>query len=273
MNWIRGNKGRPFFLYFAVSVPHAALQVPDDELEPYIGAWDEEPLNDGQYTPHPRPRAARAGMISRMDRDIGKVLNALAEHDLTNNTLVVFASDNGPGSEGGADLAFFNSTGGLRGQKRDLYEGGIRVPMIVRWPNVIKPDQRTAHISAMWDILPTFAELAGQSPNSDVDGISMVPLFRGEEQQVHQYLYWEFHSGSKSAIGDVVSAQAVRMGDWKGVRKRTADYDRLRSMELYDLSSDRGEQQNIASEHPSIVERIAEIMDQRTPSDLDDWNF
>ena len=273
VNWIRANAKHPFFLYLAFTAPHAALQVPDEELAQYEGAWPEQPLNDGQYTPHPKPRAARAGMISHMDSDINRILEVVAELGLDNNTVIMFSSDNGPGSEGGADLEFFDSTGGLRGQKRDLYEGGIRVPMIVRWPGVISPGQRTDHLSAFWDILPTFAELAGQPIPDDTDGISMLPLLLGQEQQAHESLYWEFHSGAKGIPTSTVSSQAVRMGNWKAVRRRLTDYHPIESMELYDIVADRTETNDVAALHPEVVRQIAVIMEQRELSEFDVWNF
>ena len=272
LDWIRENSGDRFFLYFALSSPHAALQVPDEEVAAYEGAWEEIPLNDGEYTPHPKPRAARAGMVSRMDRDIGRLLETLAELQIDNETLVIFASDNGPGSEGGADLDFFASTAGLRGEKRDLYEGGIRVPMIVRWPGVISPGQTTDHVSAFWDILPTFAELSGQPIPDHADGLSMVPLFLGQPQPVHNYLYWEFHAGSESAMGETMSSQAVRLGRWKAVRT-FGNRQGGSETELFDLVADPGETANVASLYPDTLEDVFEIFESRTESPFAEWNF
>ena len=208
-----------------------------------------------------------------MDSDINRIMAVIAELGLDDNTVIMFSSDNGPGSEGGADLEFFDSTGGFRGQKRDLYEGGIRMPMIVRWPGVISPGQRTDHLSAFWDILPTFAELAGQSIPDDTDGISMLPLLLGRKQQTHESLYWEFHSGAKSAPTPTVSSQAVRMGNWKAVRRRLTDYHPIESMELYDIVADPTETNDVAALHPEVVRQIAVIMEQREPSEFDVWNF
>lgn len=259
------RQDQPFFLYLAYTTPHAALQVPDEELAAYDGLPDK-PLNSGDYTPHPRPRAARAGMISRMDTDIGRVLAALDVNGQLGNTLVIFASDNGPGREGGADLNFFASTGGLRGEKRDLYEGGIRVPMIAWWPGRIAGGSRSDHVSAFWDVMPSLAELAGvKAPPGQ--GISLVPTLLGGTQRQHEYLYWEFHEPRKAA-------QAVLMGNWKLIRHRGTDRaksaDRL---ELFDLSSDPFERNNVAKAQPKVVARGLRLMDQRQPSPQREFNF
>ncbi|MFQ5811206.1 MAG: arylsulfatase, partial [Armatimonadota bacterium] len=206
LEFIRKNRDESFFLYLPYTIPHAEVIVPEDSLAEYRGKFPEKPFEGGHYCAQETPNAARAGMITRMDRDIGRVFALLKELGLDEDTLVMFSSDNGPCAAGGQDYQFFESQGPLRGIKRDLYEGGIRVPTIARWPGKIEAGAVSEHVSAFWDVLPTFAELAGGEPPADIDGISMAPtlLGRSDEQKQHEYLYWE-HKG----------AQAVRLGDWK----------------------------------------------------------
>jgi arylsulfatase A-like enzyme len=256
LGFVREHRDERFFLYLAYPVPHLALQVPDEDLREYAGAFDETPYRgDRGYLPHPTPRAAYAAMITRMDSDIGRLMALLADLGLDENTLVVFASDNGPSWVGGVDREFFDSSGGLRGRKAQLYEGGIRVPMIARWPGRVAPGSVSDHVSAFWDVLPTFAELAGAPTPAALDGLSMVPtlLGRPHEQTAHELLYWE-HARAQ---------QAIRVGDWKAHRKRPGD-----PIELYDLSSDPGEQHDVAARHPEVVARLTALMrDARTPSE------
>ncbi len=267
LRFIRRNKDRPLFLYFPSTIPHVALQVPDEELKPYLGQWDETPFTraGGGYTPHQTPRAAYAAMISRLDKDFGRIMAELKALGLDGNTLVLFSSDNGTTHlEQEVDFKFFESVGPLRGLKGSLYEGGIRVPMIARWPGKIKPGTTTDHISAFCDVLPTIAEAAGAAPPEGIDGLSFLPTLLGqpEKQKQHEYLYWEF-----PAYG---GQQAVRMGPWKAVRQNTlakANRDPLR-IELYDLDDDIGEQQDLADARPEIVRKAAAIMKHaRRPSE------
>lgn len=185
-------------------------------------------------------------MVTRLDADVGRLLARLAELNLDRNTLVVFTSDNGPHREGGADPDFFRSSGGLRGIKRDLYEGGIRVPFIARWTNRIRAGQTNDHPLAFWDVLPTFAQLAGARVPRDVDGISFVPALRGARQPTHDYLYWEFYEGG--------FMQAARAGRWKALRRITDA-----APELYDLASDPAERHNVAAQHPDVVTSMNRI--------------
>jgi arylsulfatase A-like enzyme len=211
----------------------------------------------------PDPKKGHAAMISRMDRDIGTLLAKLKALRIDENTLVIFSSDNGPHKEGGADPAFFNSNGPLTGIKRDLYEGGIRVPLVARWPGKIKPGSVTDHVSAFWDFLPTAAELAGAETPANIDGISVVPTLLGqpEKQKEHEYLYWEFHErGGK---------QAVRMGDFKGVRLNVHK-DPNSPLELYDLKRDMAEKHNIAAEHPDVSAKIEAIF-KTARTDAERW--
>ena len=270
LQFVRQNADRPFFLYFPSTIPHVALQIPDEELKPYLGKWDETPFtNTGSslgYTPHLTPRAAYAAMISRLDRDAGRIVSLVDELGLGENTLVVFSSDNGTTHlDKEVDAEFFNSVGPLRGLKGSLYEGGIRVPMIARWTGKIAPGTTSDHVSAFWDVMPTLAEIAQTAPPEGIDGISFAPTLFGrpERQKEHDYLYWEF-----SSYG---GQQAVRMGDWKGVRQnmsRPNNPDPLK-IELYNLATDVGEQHDVAAEHPEIVDRIRAIMrEAHTPSKL-----
>ncbi|HWN94609.1 MAG TPA: sulfatase-like hydrolase/transferase, partial [Methylomirabilota bacterium] len=204
----------------------------------------------------PQPEKNKAAMITRMDRDIGNLLNILKGSKLDTNTVIFFTSDNGPHKEGGVDPAFFNSSGPVRGIKRDLYEGGIRVPMIVRWTGTIKPGQTSDFPWAFWDFLPTAADIAGVKDKipPGLDGQSVLPTLLGKHQKPHEFLYWEFHEKG--------SRQAVRMGDWKAVRLATN-----KSIELYDLKADAGETNNVAVSHPDIVAKIeAYLRTARTDS-------
>ena len=241
----------PFFLYLPYTVPHA-----NNELGRATGDGMEVP-DYGSYAKRdwPTPEKGFAAMIERLDRDVGRILEKLDERGLAGDTIVFFSSDNGPHAEGGHSPEFFNSNGPLRGIKRDLYEGGIRVPMLVRWPRRIEPGRASDEPWAFWDVLPTCAELAGVAAPQGLDGISMLPTLLGRPQpERHEYLYWEFHErGFK---------QAVRMGRWKGVRLALDG-----PIELYDLEEDVGESREIASSHPKIVERIDAIMrEARTES-------
>ncbi len=256
LQFIEDNKEHPFFLYLPFPVPHAAIQVPDDSLEEYEGAFQETPyLGDKGYLPHPKPRAGYAAMITRMDREIGRIMTQLENLGLDQNTLLMFSSDNGPTFNGGTDSAFFESAGPLRGLKTMLHEGGIRVPLIARWPGKIQPGRVTDHISAFWDILPTITDILDIDPPSDTDGISFLPTLLGQnkKQSEHEYLYWEYQG-----------KQAVRMGDWKGYRP---GLDQV--MELYNLREDIGEKHDLASSKPEIVSQIKDIMKKaRTESQL-----
>jgi arylsulfatase A-like enzyme len=209
----------------------------------------------GQYTDlnWPEPQKGHAAMITRMDADIGRLVEKLEELGIDERTIVLFSSDNGPHHEGGADPAFNDSSGPLKGTKRDLYEGGIRVPLVARWPGKIKPGTVTDHPSAFWDFLPTACELAGVKAPEGIDGISYLPTLLGkpDAQKRHDYLYWEFYEqGGK---------RAVRQGKWKAVQPNVIK-DPDGPIELYDLSEDLGEESNVAADHPEIVRRMRAIM-------------
>jgi arylsulfatase A len=261
---------RPFFLYLNYTVPHAELRVPDDSIAPFKGKFQEtgfvnekadarpagfEDVSLG-YRSQPVPRAAFVAMVTRMDRDIGRLVDQLRARGLDDRTLILFTSDNGPHREGGADPAFFNSSGGLRGIKRDLYEGGIRVPLIARWTGTIPSGRDSSHVWAHWDMFPTLAELAGARIPSGLDGRSMARTLRGEPQPTSEFLYWEFHERGFQ--------QAVRMGRWKGVRLKKDG-----PLELYDLEVDLAEQRDVATVQPDVVARIEKyLLTARTDSSL-----
>jgi arylsulfatase A-like enzyme len=259
LKFLDDSKDAPFFLYLPYTIPHAELNVPEDSMKPYRGKFKEKSFpGAGNYGATDEPRAAFAGMVSRMDRDVGRIVSKLKKLGLDNNTLILFTSDNGPHKEGGHDPEYFNSNGPLRGVKRDLYEGGIRVPMIARWPKSIKPGTKCDHISAFWDFMPTCAELAGAKIPKGIDGISYAPVLSGkpEKQQTHEYMYWEFHERGLT--------QAVRMGDWKAFRPGKG-----KPLELYNLKDDIGEQNNIADKHPKIIAKIENyIKSARTESEI-----
>ncbi len=242
LEFIAKQDDRPFFLHVCYTAPHAnnemgrdtgdGMQVPG--YEPYQAeAW-------------PNQEKGFAAMITRMDRDVGRILQSLQSSGLERNTLVIFTSDNGPHKEGGHDPNFFSSSGPLRGIKRDLYEGGIRVPALAWWPGTIEAGQVSDQVWAFWDILPTLAELAGVSTPSGLDGRSIVPALLGKKLPEHDFLYWEFHEGR--------FAQAVRIGRWKAVRQNPG-----KPVELYNLAEDLAESRNVAGDHPDVVKRAIDL--------------
>lgn len=241
--FIRRNRARPFFLYFATTLPHANNEAGDRGMEiPDYGIYRD--------LPWPEPQKGHAAMITRLDQDVGRILDQLERLGLTDRTLVLFTSDNGPHREGGNDPEFNDSNGPFRGIKRDLYEGGIRVPLIARWPGRIPKGVVSDHVCAFWDYLPTFAELLGVALPVDVDGISFLPTLLGDpsRQRQHAFLYWEFHERP-------ATVQAIRMGKWKAVRHSPSG-----PVELYDLSTDPGESRDLAGQHPEVVEKIREYL-------------
>ncbi|MCD6288339.1 MAG: arylsulfatase [Candidatus Hydrogenedentes bacterium] len=262
LDFVERNRDIPFFLYWACTIPHA-----NNESMKMGREHGMEVPDFGRYKNKNWPDAEKgyAAMITRLDRDVGSLMAKIKELGLDNKTIVMFSSDNGPHKEGGADPEFFDSNGPLRGWKRDMYEGGIRVPLIARWPGEISPGSVTGHISAFWDMMPTWAELAGVRTPRGVDGISMVPTLLGYDfrQKKHEYLYWEFHEGG--------GKMAVRAGIYKAVRLN-ADKDPNGPIELYNLREDLGEQHNIADQHPVIAKRMAHYMEiAQTPSKEWPW--
>ena len=262
VSFVEKNKDTPFFLYLAYTTPHAEMLLPESStFEDYKGKAKvpEKPYtqngpsgasdnNRSPYRSQEFPAAAYAAQITHLDSCVGVMMDQLKAFGLAENTMVIFTSDNGPHSEGGANPAYFGSSGPLRGQKRDLYEGGIRVPFIVKWPARVEAGSRSAHASAFWDMLPTFAAAAGiDSPKTD--GLSLLPTLLGQpdKQGDHDYLYWEFHENP-------TTDQAIRQGNWKAVR-----HDPAGEIELYDLSGDVGEENNVADRNPETVQKMADL--------------
>jgi arylsulfatase len=256
LRFIRDHRDEPFFLYLPLTIPHLAIQVPDEALAPYEGKILETPYEHrGAYFEHRSPHAGYAAMVSYMDRDIGRVIDLIEQLGLSESTLVLFTSDNGPTYDrlGGADSDFFNSSGLLRGRKGSVYEGGIRVPLIARWRGTIRGRQMSDLVAAFWDVLPTLCDIAGMKTPDGADGISFAPTLRGAgEQRTHDYLYWEF-----PAYG---FQQAVRAGNWKAVRHAVNRGDT--DFELYDLSEDIAERQNLAKKHPEVVRRLKHLAEE-----------
>ena len=263
LKFIEDNQENPFFLYVPTIIPHAELVVPEERMAKYRGRFEEENpyqgVDDGPtyklggYMSQDHPRAAFAAMVELLDEQVGEIVAKLEALGLAENTLIVFTSDNGPHQEGGADPDFFNSNGPFKGYKRDLYEGGIHVPMVAYWPGTIQSG-KTDHISAFWDVLPTFASIANEKIDTAIDGISFRPTLLGEEgQQEHDYLYWEFvEQGGK---------QAVRKGNWKAVRLGVKENPNA-PIELYDLIGDPAEEHNVAAEFPEVVQEMTAIMQE-----------
>ncbi|MEM9016992.1 MAG: arylsulfatase [Verrucomicrobiota bacterium] len=252
LEFVDENKEGPFFLYYPTIIPHLALQVPYDELTPYLNEWDETPYIGKSYQPNPTPRATYAAMISYMDKQIGRLMAKLEEHGLAENTVIFFTSDNGTTFvKQQVDYEFFNSVAHLRGLKGETYEGGIRVPMIIRWPAMVEAGVMSDHISAHYDALATIADIAGVETEADHDGISYLPALLGEEQPEHEYLFWDF-----AGYGGQV---AMRQGKWKAV-VREAKKNPDAKVELYDLEADPSEEKNLAETLPEEVERLTQMM-------------
>ncbi len=270
--FIENNKDKPFFLFVPSIIPHAELAAPEAFMEKYrrkllpekeyIGTDSGENFREGPYGSQSETHTAFAAMIDLLDQQVGEIVQKVDELGLKDNTLIIFTSDNGPHREGGADPEYFDSNGPLRGYKRDLYEGGIRVPMIARWPGKTEAGTETDHISAFWDVFPTFSSITGVALPDNTDGISFLPSLEGrvDDQKKHTYLYWEFHEKG----GRI----AARKGDWKAVK-----YNMFKNpdgpLELYNLEEDIGEENNVADKYPETVKEMEEIFrTSRTPSDV-----
>ncbi len=247
LSWIRSHREEPFFLYLPLTIPHA-----NNEATRGVGDGAEVP-DHGIYSDlrWPEPDRGQAAMITRMDRGVGRILDLLVELDIAEDTLVLFSSDNGPHNEAGHNPTRFNPSGPLRGMKRDLYEGGIRVPFLAWWPGVIQPGRVSDHVGYFGDVMATLSELVGQRTPAGTDSVSFLPVLTGKgEQAKHEFLYWEFYEGG--------SAQAVRIDNWKGVREPML----TGPIELYDLSTDPGEKYNISRSAPKVVEAMEQIMER-----------
>lgn len=253
VSFVRDNRDKPFFLYYPTVLPHLALQAPQADIDAYLGQWPETPYQGRSYLPHPTPRSCYAAMISFVDKQVGRLMALLNELDLDKDTIVFFTSDNGTTHlKGQVDYDFFASVTPLRGLKGSLYEGGIRVPMIVRWPGKIAGNSVTKHQAAHYDILATLADLAGASIPESTDGISFVPtLCAQSRQRAHDYLFWDFHGYGGQL--------AARMGRWKGIKQGLKKNPEA-PLELYDLENDISETTDVAKQHPNLCEKIKEIM-------------
>ncbi|MFM1802354.1 MAG: hypothetical protein RJA81_1706, partial [Planctomycetota bacterium] len=283
VKFVELNQDRPFFLYYPTTVPHLALQVPDDSLEEYKGRFEETPYDGTRaYLPNLTPRATYAAMVTRMDREIGRILKKVDELGLTENTIVVFTSDNGPlyNELGGTDTDFFNSAKDLRGRKGSVYEGGVRVPTLVKFPGRVGLKTESDRITGFEDWLPTLLSLAGLQSKipDDVDGVDFSATLRGQSQPVREFLYREFPGYG--------GQQAVWSGKWKAVRqnlnrpaagaaakKAAGKKQNARPVnivtELYDLEADHTESKDVASENPEVVRQMELIMKQQhTPSEI-----
>lgn len=270
LQFIEDNRAKPFFLFIPTVLPHAELAGPEDEFyKKYEHRFQETPHQGNDYGPQAtvpgyasvaKPRATYAAMVERMDHYVGQVVEKLKTMGLLENTLIIFTSDNGAHSEGGADPAFFNSTAGLRGQKRDLYEGGVRVPFIAHWPERIRQPGESHHIAAFWDLLPTFTELAGAPSARYTDGLSLVPVLTGKgKQAAHPYLYWEFHEAG--------GRQAVRAGKWKLVKLQVKNPSKT-SYELYNLEKDTGETKNLLPRKKKVFKQLTAYIEEAHTENL-----
>lgn len=270
LKFIDDHQDQPFFLYVPSIIPHAELIAPDELMAKHVGRFEETPWKGvdegptykmGGYMSQENPRAAFVAMVELLDQQVGEIIDRLEALGLRENTLIIFTSDNGPHREGGADPDFFNSNGPWKGYKRDLYEGGIRVPMVANWPGSITPGT-SDHISAFWDIFPTMAALTNQATPKDINGISLLPTLTGNlsDQKAHEYLYWEFiEQGGK---------QAIRKGDWKAIRVNL-NKDADPPIELYNLVDDPGEETNLATQYPERVQEMKMLMENsRIPNPI-----
>lgn len=262
--FIEENKDNSFFLFVPTVLPHAELAGPDDVFfQKYEHAFEEKPHKGNDYGPQAtipgyasveKPRATHASMVSRMDHYVGEIVQKIQDLGLADNTIIIFTSDNGAHREGGADPDFFKSSAHFRGYKRDLYEGGIRIPFIISWPGTIQAEKNDTHIAAFWDLMPTLSQLAGAEKPRYTDGLSFVPtLLKKGKQQKHPYLYWEFHEDG--------GRQAVRADRWKLVKQKVKQPGQT-SVELYDLEKDPQEKNNVANKYPKITAKLLKYVQE-----------
>lgn len=271
LEFIAAHRDQPFFCYVPSIIPHADLAAPEEYVAkfrgkfgketPYVGYDDGPDFRKGPYESAAEPKATFAAMVTYLDDQVGEIIAKVNELGIADRTLIIFTSDNGPHREGGHDPDYFDSTGPLRGSKRQLYEGGIRIPFLAQWPGAIQAGSKSDLPAAFWDLSPTFAQLAGGEAPSNVDGVSIVPTLLGQPgQKIADYLYWEFHEEG--------GRQAVRKGDWKAIREGVAA-DRDAPIMLFNLTTDLGETTDVAAENPEIVAEMAAIMKQaRTESEI-----
>jgi arylsulfatase A-like enzyme len=275
LKFLEDNKDNPFFMYYPSVIPHAELFAPEEYMEKYRGKFLPENVykgadegapryKTGGYGSQPESHAAFAAMINLLDDQVGEIVAKLKELGIDDNTVIMFSSDNGPHVEGGADPDYFDSNGIFKGYKRDLYEGGIHMPMFVRWPGKIKAASKSDHISAFWDFLPTVTDLIDAPAPDNIDGISFLPTLLGEKgQEKHEYMYWEFHEKN--------GRLAIRQGDWKLIRYDVFSPDKT-TTELYNLMEDPGEENNVATENPELTQKLLDLLESaRTPSE--DFKF
>ncbi|MDD4144774.1 MAG: arylsulfatase [Prolixibacteraceae bacterium] len=263
LKFLESNSDKPFFMYYPSVIPHAELFAPEEYMNKYRGKFEPEKnykgvdegerYKKGGYGSQPEAHAAFAAMINVLDDQVGEIISKLKELGIYENTVIMFSSDNGPHLEGGADPDYFDSNGILKGYKRDLYEGGIRVPMIAVWDGKTEPGTETGHISAFWDVLPTIAEIAGAPIPENTDGISFLPTLLGNNgQKQHNFLYWEFYERG--------GRRSIRKGDWKLINYNL--FDPLKTTaELYNLADDTGEENNLAEKNPQLVNDLTKLMD------------
>jgi len=268
LQFVRENKDKPFFVYYPTVLPHLPLQAPQEDIEEYKGKWPEKPYEGRSYQSHPTPKSCYAAMISFVDKQVGRLMKLLKELDIDDNTIVFFTSDNGTTFlKEQVDYEFFESVGALRGLKGSLYEGGIRVPMIARFPGRVAPATVSDLPGASYDMLATLAEISGADVTSETDGISIVPtlLSKPDQQKKHEYLFWDF-----AGYGGQL---AVRSGKWKAV-KRDIKKNPQAKLELYDLENDIEEKTDISNKYPDIAKQLEAIMlKARITSEVEKFRF
>ena len=267
--FIAKHQKEPFFLYYASVFPHAELAAPQaymnkfiGKLNPekaYVGTDSGESFRKGEYASQPYSHAAFVAMITLLDDQVGEIVSKIKELGIEDNTIIIFTSDNGPHKEGGADPDYFNSNGPFRGYKRDLYEGGIRVPMIAKWKGKIEEGSKTNYVSAFWDVMPTLAKIVGTKIENKIDGVSFLPtLLNKGIQKKHNYLYWEFH--------ELGGRQAIRQANWKLIKYNV---NKNGNYQLYNLENDTAEADDLASKMPQKVAKLAKILESsRTESEV-----
>ena len=267
LGFIEKNKNKPFFLYLPYTIPHLSLQAPEAYVKKYIGQFNERPYyGDKGYAPSKYPLSTYAAMITFLDDQVGIIAAKIKKMGLDDNTIIMFSSDNGATFSAGVDVAFFNSVAGYRGLKMDLYEGGIRVPFIARWPGKIKANTSSDQLSIQYDIMPTLADITGK-PVKNIDGVSLLPTLLGKPlvQKQHEFIYFEYPENG----GQI----AVRMGKWKGVKMNVRKFPNA-NWELYDMEQDQFEKNNLAASFPDLIKKMKAIAKQQHqhPQILD-WEF